>query len=187
MAGFDFIRSCPLTLPSESDNIFTYSTEINMLNWFRRKPVKLRTVQGDLLKLFEDGHFDTIVHGCNCFHAMTGGIAAQIARKFPGAVEVDNKTPYGSANKLGDISIFLLDDGRIIINGYTQFNPGADVNYDAIDSVFRKVGSLSRFRADRVGYPAIGAGIAGGDWTKISRIIRKRLRGVDHTFVEFKP
>ena len=33
---------------------------------------------------------------------------------------------------------------------------------------------------------AIGAGLAGGDWQKISKIIEEELKGEDHTFVEFQ-
>jgi O-acetyl-ADP-ribose deacetylase (regulator of RNase III) len=37
----------------------------------------------------------------------------------------------------------------------------------------------------RIGYPAIGAGLAGGDWEVISSIIEEELKGEDHTFVKF--
>jgi O-acetyl-ADP-ribose deacetylase (regulator of RNase III) len=36
-----------------------------------------------------------------------------------------------------------------------------------------------------IGYPAIGAGLAGGDWQLISSIIEEELAGEDHTFVVF--
>jgi O-acetyl-ADP-ribose deacetylase (regulator of RNase III) len=38
----------------------------------------------------------------------------------------------------------------------------------------------------RIGYPAIGAGLGGGDWLIIAQIINKELAGGNHTFVEFK-
>jgi len=37
----------------------------------------------------------------------------------------------------------------------------------------------------RIGYPAIGAGLGGGDWEKISAIINRVFEGLDHTFVEY--
>lgn len=37
-----------------------------------------------------------------------------------------------------------------------------------------------------MGYPAIGAGLGGGDWQVIEKIIQEALAGEDHTFVKFK-
>jgi O-acetyl-ADP-ribose deacetylase (regulator of RNase III) len=39
------------------------------------------------------------------------------------------------------------------------------------------------FSGKRIGYPKIGAGLAGGDWNIISSIIDKELIGEDHTLV----
>ena len=44
-----------------------------------------------------------------------------------------------------------------------------------------------RFSGRRIGYPKIGAGLAGGDWTLIASIIEEELAGEDHTLVEFAP
>lgn len=150
------------------------------------KPKPLPTVRGNLLDLFERGEFDTIVHGCNCFNSMGGGIAAQIAQRYPLAEEADKKTVSGDISKLGHIHMVETDYGWVI-NGYTQYNPGADVCYDAIDQVFKRVAHLAKREKLVVGYPAIGAGIAGGDWERISKIISKRMKGTNHTYVEFKP
>lgn len=43
------------------------------------------------------------------------------------------------------------------------------------------------FAEDRIGYPRIGAGLAGGDWSIIGAIIDEELHGLDHTLVEFRP
>jgi O-acetyl-ADP-ribose deacetylase (regulator of RNase III) len=45
------------------------------------------TICGDLIRLAILGNFDVIVHGCNCFKTMGGGIAAQIKRVFPKAYQ----------------------------------------------------------------------------------------------------
>jgi O-acetyl-ADP-ribose deacetylase (regulator of RNase III) len=37
----------------------------------------------------------------------------------------------------------------------------------------------------RIGYPALGAGLAGGDWTLIAAIIDEELTGEDHVFVQW--
>lgn len=57
------------------------------------------TVEGDLISLFKsgDGH---LIHGCNCFHTMGKGVAKQIAREFPQALEADKMTMHGCLSKL---------------------------------------------------------------------------------------
>ena len=49
----------------------------------------MKYIIGDLIKMAESGQFDVIVHGCNCFCTMGGGIAAAIANNFPHAYEED--------------------------------------------------------------------------------------------------
>jgi O-acetyl-ADP-ribose deacetylase (regulator of RNase III) len=52
----------------------------------------MKVVTGDLLKLALEGHFDVIVHGCNCQCAMGAGIALSIKNQFPEAYEADLRT-----------------------------------------------------------------------------------------------
>ena len=61
----------------------------------------IRYIDGDLLKLADEGHFDLIAHGANCFCVMGSGIAPQIKAKYPEAYEADCKTTAGDVNKLG--------------------------------------------------------------------------------------
>jgi O-acetyl-ADP-ribose deacetylase (regulator of RNase III) len=151
----------------------------------------MNIVHGDLIALAIEGHFDVIVHGCNCFHAMAGGIAAQIAREFPEADDADRATPYGDRSKLGTLSIAPaaregMDVPLLILNAYTQFSPGRDVNYAAIEGCFDRIARLVAPVA-RIGYPMIGAGIAGGDWDRIAKIIDSRLAGMNHMLVVYQP
>ena len=76
---------------------------------------------GDLIKGFMDGQVDVIIHGCNCFHIMGGGIARKIALQFPEVLEADKKTPWGDFEKLSNYSVAKSVSGGIIINLYTQF------------------------------------------------------------------
>ena len=158
----------------------------------------MRIVRGDLLALAAAGEFDVIVHGCNCRNTMGAGIAKSIKQQFPTAYEADLATEKGSRAKLGDYSAATVDcDGReiTIVNAYTQFDwrpprekpgiEGFNANYEAIRSVFAKI--KIDFAGKRIGYPMIGAGLAGGDWTVISKIIVEELCGEDHTLVEYQP
>ncbi|MCX2680146.1 macro domain-containing protein [Galbibacter sp. EGI 63066] len=150
----------------------------------------MKTIQGDLIELALDGEFDLIVHGCNCFCTMGAGIAKTIKLKFPKAYEADLKTGKGDRPKLGKLSFaeIELPNGKLtVVNAYTQYHwrgSGRKADYDAIREAFKKI--KESFSGLRIGYPAIGAGLAGGDWNVISKIIAEELDGEDHTFVEFK-
>lgn len=149
----------------------------------------MKTVTGNLIALAEDGEFDVIVHGCNCFCTMGAGIAKSIKSHFPAAYKADSKTEKGAKSKLGTISyatIGLSKGNLIVVNAYTQYNwrgTGKKVDYVAVRSVFKEI--KEKFTGLRIGYPAIGAGLAGGDWNIISSIINEELDQEKHTFVKF--
>ncbi|MBW8809775.1 macro domain-containing protein [Lysobacter capsici] len=149
----------------------------------------MKIIQGDLLQLAADGRFDVIVHGCNCQCQMGKGIALSIKRRFPAAYRADLQTEKASRDKLGTYSqAEVSENGHafVVVNAYTQFHwrgPGVRAEYDAIE---RAMASIARqFHGKRIGYPLIGAGLAGGDWSRISAIIDAALAGEDHTLVEF--
>ena len=132
--------------------------------------IHLKIINGDLLKLASEGHFDYIVHGCNCFHAMNSGIAGKIAARYPEARSADKLTGFGDRNKLGKCSLAYLDN-LIIVNAYTQFNYGRSSNryfeYPAFYSflnMFKNI-LVSEFKENkfRIGFPLIGCGLANGD------------------------
>jgi O-acetyl-ADP-ribose deacetylase (regulator of RNase III) len=151
----------------------------------------MKTVEGDLITLALQGQFDVIVHGCNCFCTMGAGIARVIQEEFPEAYAADLVTIKGDRNKLGDFSFATVTrNGHqiTIVNGYTQFHFHGEsvlVDYDAVQSIFKKV--KQRFSGKRIGYPKIGAGLAGGDWRRISEIIDQELAGEDHRLVVYVP
>ena len=142
--------------------------------------------EGDLIQLALAGEFDVIVHGCNCFHTMGAGIAKHIAQVFPEALAADRQTSRGDRAKLGQISqaTVFRPHALTIVNAYTQFDygrRGRKADYAAIDACFVRIAAL--WPDNRIGYPLIGAGLAGGDWAEIAPIIDRRLAGCDHTLV----
>ncbi|MEK8029548.1 hypothetical protein AACH06_01835 [Ideonella sp. DXS29W] len=150
----------------------------------------MNVVQGDLIEMALQGHFDVIVQGCNCQCRMARGIALTIRRVFPEAQMADSATKPGDRAKLGTISTATVHrNGHAItiVNGYTQFHwagAGVKADYDAIRLVMQTV--RRQFSGLRIGYPKIGAGLAGGDWATIRAIISEELAGEDHTYVEFE-
>lgn len=145
--------------------------------------------QGDLVQKAKAGEFDVIVHGCNCFCQMGAGIAKTIKQVFPAAYQADLATVAGDQLKLGTYSSAQVAvPGRelVIVNGYTQYQwrgAGVKANYAAIRQVFR--GVKQAYAGHRIGYPALGAGLAGGDWALIAAIIDEQLTGEEHVFVQW--
>ena len=146
-------------------------------------------VDGDLIKLAEQGEFDVIIHGCNCFCTMGAGIAKTIKGKYPQAYIADKNTESGAREKLGSYSAVDVQAGEYkftIVNAYTQFHwrgAGVKADYEAIRSVMKQI--KTNYSGSRIGYPLIGAGLAGGDWEVISAIISEELNGESHTLVKF--
>ncbi|MFT4516343.1 MAG: O-acetyl-ADP-ribose deacetylase (regulator of RNase III) [Planctomycetota bacterium] len=149
----------------------------------------MNVVRGDLIKLAQEGAFDVIVHGCNCRCAMEKGVAKGIRAAFPEAYQADQATGTGDRAKLGTIRVAEVEVGDhalAVVNAYTQFDyhgPMPLVDYDAVRSAFAAI--KKRFAGRRIGYPMLGAGLAGGDWSVIAAIIEEELAGEDHTLVEF--
>lgn len=149
----------------------------------------MNIIKGDLLQLAADGRFDVIVHGCNCQCRMRRGIALSVSERFPAARDADLATEPGSRDKLGRYSQARVSENGhtfVVVNAYTQFDwrgKGVLADYDAIE---RAMGAIAReFHGLRIGYPLIGAGLARGEWSRISAIIDEALDGQDHTLVEF--
>ncbi len=151
----------------------------------------MNSEKGDLIALALAGRFDVIVHGCNCFGSMGGGIAKTIQEIFPEAYAADLATARGDLNKLGSFSYAAVNrNGRIItiVNGYSQYHfHGTDVlvDYPAVRRLFAKI--KAEFSGKRIGYPKIGAGLAGGDWQILAAIIDEELEGEDHCVVLYSP
>jgi O-acetyl-ADP-ribose deacetylase (regulator of RNase III) len=145
--------------------------------------------KGDLVQKAKAGEFDVIVHGCNCFCTMGAGIAKTIKQAFPAAYQADLATVAGDEAKLGSYSAAQVTAGGralTIVNAYTQYQwrgPGRKADYEAIRHVFQQLKHV--YAGQRIGYPALGAGLAGGDWAIIAAIIEEALAGEEHVFVEW--
>ena len=143
----------------------------------------MKYITGDLIEQSEE--FDVIVHGCNCFCTMGAGIALQIKYKFPEAYMVDIQTQYGDRDKLGTIT-YTKNTKPIIVNAYTQYKytrDDVDADYNAIRTCMKEI--KNKFNGKKIGMPLIGAGLAGGDWNIISKIIEEELSGEDVTIVKY--
>ena len=151
----------------------------------------LKHTKGNLLDMAYNGDFDVVVQGCNCFNAMGGGIAREIAERFPEAQWEDRKTTAGDYKKLGNYTQVEIDDTFIIVNAYTQYNmsTGQDVfEYNAFALILQKL--AHEYGTKRIGFPYIGMGLAGGKREIIIPMIEDfahsiSTKGGSVTLVEF--
>lgn len=93
---------------------------------------------------------------------------------------------------------FSLDGWKLkrdmyVVNSYTQFMYGMNhkngiakpLDYEALTLCMRKINY--KFKGMEIGLPAIGSGLAGGDWERIKNIIITELKDCDVTVVIYKP
>jgi O-acetyl-ADP-ribose deacetylase (regulator of RNase III) len=167
-------------------------------------------VEGDLIAQAKEGHYDVIVHGCNCFSTMGAGIAPQMAKAF-GADKFEMELRGKDIRKLGNIDYEKIVLGKnatwrlseyknndndpelIVVNAYTQYSYGRNhidgvsspLDYEALTLCMRKMNLL--FKGKHIGLPQIGCGLAGGNWEVVKEIIKKELKDCHVTIVIYKP
>jgi len=148
-------------------------------------------VEGDLLVAAKAGKFDAIVHGCNCFCTQKKGIAPLIAKafgsdKFP----LETKQYKGDRTKLGKIDYQTVtlpsQQPLTIINAYTQYDYRGEKPFDPLSFRHCMQAINSLFKGAHIGMPLIGAGLAGGDWDEISKIIAAELTNCQVTVVRLQ-
>jgi O-acetyl-ADP-ribose deacetylase (regulator of RNase III) len=130
--------------------------------------MSLQHAKGNLLDLAEQGQFDVVIQGCNCWNTMGGGIAREIRQRYPTVAQVDADTVRGDYRKLGNYTEAtvpgLYNHQFVIVNAYTQFDmsTGQDVfEYAAFQLILQKLTKL--YGSKKIGLPYIGMGLAGGD------------------------
>lgn len=140
---------------------------------------KMKTVYGDIL----DQDYGIIVHGCNTQAIMGAGIARDIKLKYPCVFEEYYsmcRAAYNANQLLGEIQSVIIKPNLYIINAFTQkyyghYHTWGDENYKAIESCFTKINEFALRTNLPVSFPMIGAGLGGGDFSIIGRIIDKVL------------
>ena len=133
----------------------------------------------------QEGQFDVIAHGCNCHKMMGAGIAFQIKRQFNDVYVKDFNDKRSPIQRWGNFTYVRYKHGDNILsffNLYTQYNPGPDLDYTALELSLKKLAKIIEPNST-IGLPQIGCGIGGGDWVKVKRIIKRVLKEYDVTIV----
>jgi O-acetyl-ADP-ribose deacetylase (regulator of RNase III) len=133
---------------------------------------------GDVVEAFKKGEIDILVHGCNACGVMGSGIAKQIKEEFPLAYGQYKEQERVSGLVLGNFSVWYdHETSRRIINLITQdkYLPRDQrhFSYDYFDNALQ-IFNLC-YKNQKIGMPAIGAGLGGGNWKVIEAIINSRF------------
>lgn len=153
-----------------------------MVGLFYRCIMITTEIKGDLVQIFGAG--ENIIHGCNCFHMMSAGVAGALATKYPFILDADKAHHKRCANVLGQYSEAWMGD-NVCINMYTQYNGGKDLSYQAVYDGFKSLNDYWAGSGERFFLPKIGAGIAGGDWEAIKVIINAATPNVQLVLVNW--
>ena len=151
----------------------------------------LKLAKGNLIDMAEQGNFDIIVQGCNCFCKMGSGLAKEIRARYPEAWEADYETEMGDMMKLGSWTS-VKPKNFIIVNAYTQYDTsknGEDVfEYASFEVILKKLAYA--YPKLNFGFPYIGMGLAHGNSDTIMEMLEHfsakiSATGGSATLVEF--
>lgn len=149
---------------------------------------QIRYIVGDATAPIGDGN-KLIIHICNNRGGFGKGFALALAEKWPEA-----KHSYKAWHNF-DRGNFQLGEARyhfmeryiwvvhmIAQEGYSS--PGKPaIRYDALRKCLRRVAGFASVLGASIHCPRIGAGLAGGDWVVIEKMIQEEL--VDKGFDVF--
>lgn len=126
---------------------------------------------------------DIMAHGCNCVGGFGAGVALAVAKMHP-----EVKAAYLSRHRqkpwtIGEVQVVKLQNDKHIANVMTQKNylpRGVDLfEYDAFRSICKELKQLCVKNSWSLAFPKIGAGLAGGDWSRIYKIMEEELVDID--------
>ena len=128
-------------------------------------------------KFIQDSLEPIIAHGCNAQGVMGAGVAEAIKHVWPEAYEVYKNTYNERGLNLGEV-LYVNSRGRIIANCITQRFYGRAakryVDYNAMSMCFDNLNSyMLENDLWSISMPKIGAGLGGGDWTRIESLIKQ--------------
>lgn len=126
-----------------------------------------------------------IVHGCNARGVMGSGLAAQVRAVYPQAWRAYREHYEKQGLSPGQVVWCRISaqPPLAIANAITQDGYGRHgcfLDMDALAKCFAAIAVVASKHGLTVHYPMIGAGLAGGDWSRIEPVIERELAGCAH-------
>lgn len=135
----------------------------------------IKYINGDLF----DTDCDIIMHGVNCKGGFGSGVAATVRNLYPKARHYYLDKFDTEGWKLGEVQFVPQWNNKVIANCATQDNylPRGEchVDYVAVSACMEKVLAFAKENSYTIAMPKIGAGLAGGDWTIIEKVINSTI------------
>lgn len=138
----------------------------------------IKEIKGDLLT----PGADILCHQTNYVGVMGAGIAYAIKTKLltpEQYMEYQRYCQLHGAAALGSVQFIHLSNGQYVANVFSQddfYSKRKDTitDYDAMEKALIEVDNFAHANGLTVAIPGyMGRGIAGGDWEKVRRIIRR--------------
>lgn len=137
---------------------------------------------GNIATAIQDREVDVVAHQCNCFNVMGSGVALTLSDLSKGVLLADKETVCGDRRKLGKFTTHYDEIFNVeFFNLYGQYG----FSKDKINTDYRALGAALNSMAEyikntylvhpRIGIPKIGAGIGGGEWDIICKLVEKYL------------
>lgn len=162
----------------------------------------LRYVQGDATLPRGGGH-RMLIHCCNDVGAWGSGFVVAISKRWKKPeeqyrlwrrAEVLDRVKF----QLGEIQIVDIQTDLSVVNMIAQrdimFGTAPDgtplppIRYDALKACLNKVAKEAKDRQSSIHGPRFGAGLAGGEWGIVERLINECLidKGINVTIYDFE-
>lgn len=136
----------------------------------------MKIVKGDVLQ-----HEGIIIHQVNCMGAFNAGLAKQIRQRYPMAYIQYKHNVDKFNNKsdlLGKVLITKVSEGKFIAHMFSQlrYGKGNHTNLSAMKKALYTINNLANQYNLVIALPyRIGCGLAGGDWSEVSKVIDDNL------------
>jgi len=124
-----------------------------------------------------------IAHVCNDIGAWGAGFVVPLGRRWPRAeAQYLDWHRSGENFELGRVAVVKVGDDVWVANmiaqhGIRRRRGDIPLRYDALATCLEKLAGRALELGAVVAMPRIGAGLAGGDWAKVSELIEERLCG----------
>lgn len=140
-----------------------------------------------------------IIHCCNDLGLWGSGFVLAVSSRWPAPENC--YYDWGGPYELGQVQLVKVEEELYVLNMIGQHGVGTrgssepPVRYEAIRKCLKQVAAYAKdetfkgpYKSCSIHAPKFGAGLAGGDWSVIERIIQEELvnEGLRVTVYEFE-